>query len=259
MLNQLTATQYIQYSKQILLPEIGETGQIALLNANVTVVGLGGLGTLVAQYLAAAGVASLTLIDGDQVERDNLPRQLIYAESDLTKAKVDVCAMRLSDAYLDVTIVPVKQMLDVSNVDSLIPNTSKLIIDCTDNLAVRQVINRFCVNNKKTLINGAINHGSGQVFCFNFAKHTSAGCYTCFVPLTAKVEQSCATSGVLGPAVGMIASFQAKIAIEHITESFNQYGQLFRFNVTDNSWVVANLNRDPACSICRHHYLGEAS
>ncbi|GGP41722.1 thiamine biosynthesis protein ThiF [Shewanella algicola] len=260
----LTDREYQQYSRTMLLNDIGEAGQIAIMNSQVAIIGMGGLGLLVAQYLAAAGVKHLLFIDNDVVEISNLPRQLLYTPTDIGKPKVTVAKRTFSRIHSDIHIDAMNiKLTDDTIKANLQLITSKLadvdvVFDCTDNLPSRHVINQLCVQHQLILISGAISGYQGQVFCLNFADQTSvilSGCYHCLYPSHTHIEQNCTQQGVLGPAVGVIASMQALMGLQHISSTLNQYGVLHCFNAKSFLWQQAQMSRDHQCHVCKPMHI----
>ncbi|MGI2169865.1 HesA/MoeB/ThiF family protein [Shewanella sp. MF05960] len=259
----LTDKQYRQYSRTMLLNDIGETGLLAIINSQVAIIGLGGLGQLVVQYLAAAGVKHFMLVDHDVVALDNLPRQLLYSEADIGQHKVSVAKRTLSRLYSDVYVNAITDKLTETNVIEFTKylDTDTLVFDCTDNLVARHVINQLCVTQGLTLISAAISAYQGQLFCIDFgAKLTHEkqyGCYRCLYPEDIDIKQTCSQQGVLGPAVGVMASMQALVGLQHICNTFTQYGILQRFDALTLQWHQAKMNRDLQCTLCQQPQLQE--
>ena len=249
---ELSAQQYRQYSRVMLLSDIGEAGQLAIMNSSVMIIGVGGLGQLVAQYLAAAGIGHIRLVDGDVVELSNLPRQLLLRQTDIGKSKASVAKTTLNIAYPAVKIDVITENVNQDNWAAIGRETSvsnQVVFDCTDNFNSRQLINQMCVQYRLTLVSGAMSAYQGQLFCIDFlsAKH---GCYQCLYPIDMQVNQNCTEAGVLGPAVGIIASMQALVGIQHITRTFTEYGILQRVDARNLHWKRAQMTPDPHCEIC---------
>lgn len=245
----LNDDQFIHYSRQILLPELGEYGQTALMSAHVAIVGIGGLGHLCAQYLAAAGVGRLTLIDGDSVEVSNLPRQLIFAARDSGKNKAKVCADKLRAVHADCALTAADCFIDNVNASLLLKDAS-LVLDCSDNFETRQLINLWCVRLSIPSVIASAVHFSGQLLTVDLVRYPQGGCYHCLFPSELKVSQRCDTTGVLGPMVGVMASMQALQAIKHIAKITPNAGELLRFDGLSMVTRHAALARDPSCAVC---------
>ncbi|WP_298775479.1 HesA/MoeB/ThiF family protein [uncultured Shewanella sp.] len=263
--NELSSKAFMRYSRQVLLPEVGEAGQCQLQRGHVIIVGIGGLGHLAAQYLAAAGVGRLTLIDGDQVEVSNLPRQLLFTDGDLGQAKARCAQAKLQTAYVDCDIQAIDCYLDEEAMDKGSKNNDSaqasiqaafddadLVLDCTDNFATRHLVNRLCVQRAKPLISASAAHFQGQLLQVDMAKAADAGCYHCLFPSEMQVSQTCSTVGVLGPIVGVMASMQALLALNHLlgVEDCGSAAQLLRLNGKTLQWQVAKRQRDPQCPVC---------
>ncbi|CAM4236404.1 HesA/MoeB/ThiF family protein [Shewanella livingstonensis] len=271
-MNSLSGHDYIQYSRTMLLSDIGEAGQLAIMNSPVVIIGVGGLGNVVAHYLAAAGVQQILLIDHDVVELSNLPRQLLFTAADIGQAKVDIAKSALSDAYpqINIDVLAEKVTTQHFNQFAQCQVTQPLVFDCTDNASARQLINQMCVKYQLTLVSGAISGYQGQLFCIDFSDSCSdfksqsqldsnCGCYCCLYPLDMDMAQNCTQVGVLGPAVGIIGSMQALVGLQHICNTFTQYGILHRFNAKNLHWQYAKMTRDPDCEVCHQQALTQPS
>ena len=237
--------EFMRYSRQILLPNVGEEGQVKIKNYRAIVIGIGGLGTLVAHYLAAAGVGEIELVDGDRVESSNLPRQLIFNEQDIGKNKATVAFMKLQQQYPDVHLTVRAEMFTEGLNLAISENT--LVFDCCDNFSSRHLINRFCVSNAIPLISAAAANFSGQLLAYH---PTSTGCYHCLYPETTEVSESCRSVGILGPMVGTIASMQALTGLKIMLGDSSVFGKLWMFDGQDFQWRTAILEPDPDCLVC---------
>lgn len=265
-MNILSDQQYIQYSRTMLLSDIGETGQLAIMNSSVIIIGMGGLGHLVAHYLAAAGVQHMLLIDHDVIELSNLPRQLLFTAADIGQTKVAVTKRVLNRAYPEININTIAEKVTAQHFYQLIKRkvTKPLVFDCTDNFKTRQLINQLCVEQKLTLVSGAISGYQGQLFCIDFSDSGSnsqpnSGCYRCLYPLDMTITQNCTRAGVLGPAAGIIASMQALVGIQHLSNTFTQYGILHCFNAKNLHWQHAHMSQDPECAVCHQQSVTQLS
>lgn len=203
-----------KYSRHILLPQIDVEGQQAICAAHVAIIGLGGLGSPVALYLAAAGVGRFTLIDDDAVELSNLQRQIIHTQADIGVAKVESAARSLSELNPDVTVTPLNVRADETLLEDNLGSVT-VVIDCTDNASVRYGINRWCLKHGVPWVSGAAVGFSGQVMVFD-PSITESPCYVCLHPVSPEVSQGCAESGVISPLVGVIGSVQAIEALRLI-------------------------------------------
>jgi sulfur carrier protein ThiS adenylyltransferase len=245
----LTNHEKLKYSRQIMLDNIGEQGQLALQNANVLIVGMGGLGNPAAQYLAAAGVGKLYLADGDNIEISNLPRQILFNENDLGNNKADVAHDKLQQQYPDTVIEVIDEMLDeelaryhVSQVD--------IVLDCTDNISARYLINKICYQEKIPLVIGAATGFDGQCLVVN-SNENACACYQCLFPNNQKAPaQNCQTVGVLGPILAIIAGMQVLQAIKMITGQSVENNKFMMFDGMATNWQKFNLSQQENCPIC---------
>ncbi len=252
----LTDKDFIRYSRQILLPEVGEAGQQTFAGAKVAIIGIGGLGHLVAQYLAAAGIDHLTLVDGDTVEVSNLPRQLLFDDSDLGCHKASVAKNKLSRAYGHTSITAVTEHLNQDNAESVLSSAEiDLLLDCSDNFATRHLVNELAVKQQLTLVSASAAHFQGQLLSIDQGLSPQSGCYYCLFPADMQVNQSCQTVGVLGPMVGALASMQALMALQLLLGNQALLGKLYRFDGKQFSWREARLPRNPECKICRQQQV----
>ncbi|WP_018694312.1 HesA/MoeB/ThiF family protein [Algicola sagamiensis] len=212
----LTDKDFQRYSRQIMLPEVGEHGQHKLMNAHVVIVGMGGLGCPVAQYLAAAGVGKLTLVDDDKVERSNLQRQILYRPNHIGQFKAEVAAIQLNSQNPGIQIFPVTVRLCTKNINTIIGDVD-VILDCTDQRKTRYLLNQFAKNNRLPYIFGSALQSAGQVGWFDFGQHDSI-CFEQLFPreYESEISQNCETMGVFGPILGMIGSYQAQITLQMI-------------------------------------------
>ncbi|QUM82549.1 MULTISPECIES: HesA/MoeB/ThiF family protein [unclassified Moritella] len=250
----LSDQEYMRYSAHLLLSDIGEQGQLALRNAKVLIVGVGGLGAPVALYLASAGVGHLYLADDDHVELSNLQRQIIFTQQQLKQMKVSAAKASLAqlNPHISVTAIAQRVTLDSANhqmVDMLAQ--IDLVIDCSDNMLTRQAINKICVTQKLPLIVGAGIRMEGQLISFN-AQQTDSACYHCLYPFEETAEtNNCSTSGVLGPLVGVIGSLQALEAIKYLTSMpLSSLNRLMRFDGKTLQWQYLSVTKNPDCSVC---------
>lgn len=248
--NQLSDHEFMRYSPHLLLQEIGEKGQLALRRSRVLIIGLGGLGSPVALYLAGAGVGHLDLADDDQVELSNLQRQIVFDQQQLKQSKVSAAKARLLqlNSHLKITAIP-RRLAD----DALSEAVARvdLVIDCTDNMPSRQQINAVCVEQQKPLIVGAGIRMEGQLISFD-ARRADSACYHCLFPYSETQEvANCSNSGVLGPIVGTIGSLQALEAIKSLTGmTVPSFNRLMRFDGTNLQWQTLAVTKNPQCPVC---------
>ena len=246
----LSDHQTLRYSRHLLLEQVGEEGQLALTQAKVLVIGVGGLGSPVALYLAASGIGELHLADGDSVELSNLQRQILFSEQDVGEAKVAAAERRLTDLNSDIDIVLHEEQVDQDNLPALVANMD-VVLDCTDNFKTRHQINQACQQAKVPLVSGAAIRFEGQLSVFDFKAHTGP-CYNCLYPQGGKEPQmNCANSGVLGPVLGVIASLQALNALKLVMDLPVNHGQLQLFDGLTGEWQTFTLPQRQDCLVCR--------
>jgi len=245
----LTQQQQLKYSRQIILNKIGEQGQITLSKATVLIVGVGGLGSPAALYLAAAGVGKLILADGDNIELSNLPRQILFSEQDINNNKADSASDKLQQQFSDCTIEVIDEMFDQEMADYYLPQVD-LVLDCTDNITSRYLINQVCVQHKTALIIGAAAGFDGQHLMVNPLDDNSA-CYHCLYPSTEKSPaNNCQTAGILGPILSIVSGMQALTAIKFLTGNKVPTNQLSLFDGLTNQWQQFNISKNNQCNVC---------
>lgn len=252
----LSRKQLQRYSRQIMLPQVGEGGQDKLSRARILIVGLGGLGSPAALYLAAAGIGELHLVDGDNVEISNLQRQVLYKTNHRDKNKAQVAAQQLTAANPEIRVQAHPRMADEAWLASLLTQQSfDLVLDCTDNLNIRHVINRVCYRQKTPVVMASVRGFSGQLVSFDF-RLGSPPCYAClFPPERTESElpeaENCATVGVIGPALGIVGSAQALEAIKSLLGlPVSSLNQLQLFEAASLEWRSLKLAASKACPVC---------
>jgi molybdopterin-synthase adenylyltransferase len=242
--------QLLRYSRQIMLPAFDIEGQQRLLSATVLIVGLGGLGSPVSMYLAAAGVGHLILVDDDLVDLTNLQRQIAHTENNVGKSKVASAAATLSALNHDTRITALQQRLDASALTKLLAGGVDLVVDACDNFSTRFIVNQACVNAGVPLVSGAAIRLEGQVAVFD-SRRAHSPCYQCLYRAGDDEQMSCARNGVLAPVVGVVGSMQALEAIKVLTGLGEDLcGKLLLFDAFSSAWRELRLPRDPACPVC---------
>lgn len=242
--------QLLRYSRHILLPDMDVAGQEALLRARVLVVGLGGLGSPVALYLAAAGVGQLVLVDDDLVELSNLQRQIAHRTEDVGHSKAQSARAAALALNPDIDIEAVTCRLQGEALVAAVADVD-LVVDCSDNFSTRFALNAACFDARKPLVSGAAIRSEGQLSVFD-ANAADSGCYRClYSPDADDGQLNCAQAGVLAPIVGVIGSLQALEAIKWLSG----YGETLtgRLLLLDGATMAINtirLRRDPACPVC---------
>ncbi len=212
----LSKQEKIQYHRHLILDQIGESGQEKLRKSKVLVIGAGGLGCPILQYLTAAGVGTIGIVDGDMIDQTNLQRQILYTVSDIGKPKARVAAERLTQLNPHISLVVYEDFLNVENAIALFEQYD-IIVDGSDNFPTRYLVNDACVLTDKPLVFGSIFKFQGQVSVFNFQ---GSGTYRCLYPTppTPDTVPNCSDVGVLGVLSGIIGSLQANEVIKLITE-----------------------------------------
>lgn len=245
----LTDEELLRYSRQIMLPELDIAGQEKLQAAHVLVVGLGGLGSPVAMYLAAAGVGTLTLVDHDQVDLSNLQRQIAHTTDRIAMDKVASAALAISALNPHCQVEPLATRLTEDNADNLIA-ACDLIVDCSDNFSVRFLLNRVSVSLHKPLVSGAAIRLDGQVSVYD-PRLDHSPCYRCLFEETGEEDRRCATNGVLAPVVGLIGSIQATEALKVITQVGEPLvGRLLILDALSMTMRNVKVKRNPECPVC---------
>ena len=244
-----------RFARHIVLPEIGGTGQVVLAGASVALVGLGGIGSPVLQYLAAAGVGALTLIDDDVVEASNLQRQTIFGEADIGRSKA--AAARAWVARFDpaLSVLAVERRIDRDNAAAMLAGVS-LVLDGCDNFATRLAVSDSCVTLRIPLVSAAVGRFQGQVGAF--AGHLAGQpCYRCFVGDAFDAEDcdSCAEDGMLGAMAGWAGTFAALCAVRVLLAGVGnmgqpQFGKLHILDGMAPSLRTLRIAKDPACRGC---------
>ena len=244
----MTDDELLRYSRQILLPEFDIEGQERLRQAHTLIIGLGGLGSAVAMYLAAAGVGKLTLVDFDIVDLSNLQRQIIHRTAALGQAKVESARDTLLALNPLVKIIAIPKALDEAQLLEQVQRAD-VVVDASDNWPTRLAINAACVQSARPLVSGAAIRWEGQVLIWRPDKE--GGCYRCLYRDAAMNPETCTQTGILAPVVGVIGSLQAVEAIKVLTgigETLN--GRLLLFDAKRMEWRTMNLRRWLECPVC---------
>lgn len=240
--------QLLRYSRQIMLPAIGIEGQERLLTSRVLILGLGGLGSPAAMYLAAAGVGTLVLADFDRVDLSNLQRQLAHTTPRIGQLKTESAKQAILALNPDCRVETIDRMLGG---EELLAETKKvdLALDCSDNFATRFAVNAACVASRTPLISGAAIRMEGQISVFS--GQPGDPCYHCLYGEEGEIDESCSENGVLAPLVGIIGSIQACEAVKLLTGAGTPLtGRLLLLDALQMEWRTLKLKTDPSCPIC---------
>ena len=245
----LTVDEVRRYSRHLIIPDVGMSGQRRLMNAKVLCVGAGGLGSPALMYLAAAGVGTLGIVEFDTVDESNLQRQIIHGQSDIGKSKAESAKAAISEINPYVNVVLHETRLDVDNVMEIFSQYD-LIVDGTDNFATRYLVNDAAVLLKKPYVWGSIYRFDGQASVF-WAEH--GPCYRCLYPEPPPpgMVPSCAEGGVLGVLCASIGSIQTTEAIKLIAGIGEPLiGQLMIYDALEMSYRKIKVRKDPKCPLC---------
>ena len=248
----MTSAQRIQYHRHLLLPEVGEKGQLKLLGAKVLLLGAGGLGSPAALYLAAAGVGTIGIIDMDVVDTSNLQRQILHNLERVGMRKVDSARKTLEGMNPDIKVNTYDTRLGADNILDIIDGYD-VIVDGTDNFPTRYLVNDAALLKKIPVVHGSIFRFEGQVTVFN---PYVGPCYRCMIPEPppAELAPSCAEAGVLGVLPGIVGSIQAVEAIKLLLELGDPLvGRLLTYDALDQSFRTFKVRRDPECPACGEH------
>ena len=245
-----------RYARHLVLREIGGAGQQALKAARVLLVGMGGLGSASAPMLAAAGVGVLGLVDGDTVGLSNLQRQTLYGAADIGRLKVEAAAQRLGELNPEVVFELHPAMLTPASARALVEGYD-LVLDGTDDFAIRFAVNAACVQVGRPLVSGAIERWTGQVGVFaagltrNPPISAREPCYQCLTPEIPPNAETCARVGVVGALAGVIGSMMALEAVKWITGAGSPLaGRLLIYDALAGETRTVRLSADPACPVC---------
>ena len=238
---------FMRYSRQLLLEDIAIDGQQRLLASRVLIVGLGGLGSPVALYLAGAGVGTLVLADDDSVHISNLQRQILFTVDDLDRPKAERATKRLAKLNPDIRLLALRQRLGGDALRQQVA-AADLVLDCSDNIATRQAVNAACVSTDTPLITASAVGFGGQLMVLT--PPWTHGCYRCLWPDDGEPECNCRTAGIVGPVVGMMGTMQALEAIKLLCGMPVTDNALRLFDARTGSWRQLALTRAASCPEC---------
>lgn len=245
----LREDQIERYSRQIILPDVGGKGQEKLLNAEVLIIGAGGLGSPCALYLASAGVGKIGIVDSDKIELNNLQRQILHSSGDVGREKVESAKVRLTAINQDVEIIPYKVRLTSENILDIIKEYD-IVVDGSDNFPTRYLVNDACILSGKPLSHGGIFRFDGQAITILPGE---SACYRCLFPEPPPpgLVPSCQEAGILGAVAGVIGTIQANEVLKYILGIGTLLaGKLLVFNALDSSFRQVKVPKDPKCPVC---------
>lgn len=241
----------LRYSRHLLLDEIGIEGQQKLLDAAVLVVGCGGLGAAALPFLAAAGVGRLMIADDDTIDDTNLQRQTAFCEADIGQSKAEVLQGRLNALNSRTQISALNERLSEARLLELVQSVD-LVLDCCDNFATRQAVNRACVAARTPLVSGAAVRFEGQIAVYR-PDLPGTPCYACLFDGESANDGACAVFGVFSPLVGIIGTTQAAEALKLLMGiGANASGELLLYDALANEWQRLAFDKNPACRVCGH-------
>lgn len=248
--------ELLRYSRHILLPEIDITGQEALVNARVLIVGMGGLGCPIALYLTASGVGHITISDDDVVELTNLQRQIAHFDSDLGSPKVESARTKMQAMNRHVEVTTIGHRLDEAELIEMI-ETIDLVIDATDNFDSRLMINRVCVAAKTPAIFGAAVRLDGQILVYD-PRQDGSPCYECAYSNVSDSALNCSESGVAAPVVGIVGTCQAMEALRIICRiGESSSGYLQTFDARSMTWNRFKVMKRSDCAGCSTSHVAD--
>lgn len=238
-----------RYGRHISLPQIGMAGQEKLLASHALIVGMGGLGSPVAMYLAASGVGKLTLADFDIVELSNLQRQIAHTSDRIGQLKTHSAQTACLDLNPTIEIATIDFALEEEDLQELVQSVD-VVIEGSDNFPTRFAVNKACVKFKKPLVSGAAIRFDGQITVFR-PEHPDSPCYHCLYKEGSDAAETCAATGVLAPLVGMVGSVQAMEAIKVLTGAGTTLeSRLILFDGLAMEWNEIRLSKNPDCPVC---------
>lgn len=241
--------QLLRYSRQLMLPDVEYEGQQRLLDSHILVIGIGGLGSPAALYLAAAGVGTLTLVDDDVVELSNLQRQIAHTTGSIGAAKVDSAKQRLAELNPDINVQTYAKRLTGAALTAAVA-AADLVVDATDNFSTRFELNRICWKSKTPLVSGAAIRWEGQVTAFD-ARNSESPCYQCLYATGDDNALNCAESGVIAPLVGVVGTCQALESIKLLLGfEHTLVGHLLHFDAKRMEWHRFSLPKVADCATC---------
>lgn len=247
----LSEAELDRYARHIILPQIGGAGQTKLKAAHIAVIGAGGIGCPVIQYLAAAGAGRITIIDDDLVELSNLQRQILFTDADIDAPKAEVAARTARRINPHSTMVAIVDRIDSSNADQLLAGTT-LVIDGCDNFATRLCVNAACIAAHIPLLSAAIGAFDAQIGLFR-GWEADQPCYACLVGSDpARDGINCAEAGVLGALAGLAGTMAAVEAVRVITGFGSALtGRLALVDMLERRWREVRVAKDPGCPTCQ--------
>tara|TARA_B100000780_G_scaffold66978_1_gene44215 strand:+ start:712 stop:1464 length:753 start_codon:yes stop_codon:yes gene_type:complete len=241
----ISNNDFLRYSKQIILKQVGILGQKKIASSKVLIVGMGGLGCPLALYLSNLGIKNIGIADHDKVDFSNLNRQILFNTKDIGKLKVVQAKKILQKVNKQIKINTYAKKIIKKNIQNII-NKYDIICDCSDNFTTRYLLNDFCLKNKKILISAAISKFEAHIFNFNFSKNSP--CYRCFMPEIPEEENKCDTEGILPTVAGIAGTLQANEVVKTILFKKNELvGKMIVFNTLNLNFRKIELTQNINC------------
>jgi len=241
----MSNSDFLRYSKQVILKQVGVIGQKKIFSTKVLIVGMGGLGCPVALYLSNLGIKNIGIADHDKVDLSNLNRQVLFNSKDIGKLKVNQAKIFLQKVDKNIRIDVYKIKIIKKNIQNILSKYD-IICDCTDNFTTRYLLNDFCLKKKKILISAAISKFEAQIFNFNFSKKIP--CYRCFMPEIPDEEDKCDAEGILPTVAGIAGTIQANEVVKSIlNKNNNLVGKMIVFNTLSLNFRKIKLTRNTSC------------
>lgn len=248
---ELSDAEMLRYNRQIILRQFDFDGQEALKASSMLILGAGGLGCASTQYLAAAGVGTLTLIDDDKVEVSNLQRQVLHSDATVGMLKVESAKQALLNINPNTQVETIAKRLDDEELLTLIEQHS-LVLDCSDNVETRNQLNRLCYQTKTPLVSGAAIRMEGQISVYTYQENEP--CYQCLSALFGQQALTCVEAGIMSPVVGIVGAVQAMEAIKVIARMGQPLcGKILILDAMSMSWREMKLGKQPNCPVCGHN------
>ncbi len=244
----MTPSDESRYNRQIKLPQIGEDGQQKILDSSVLIIGMGGLGSPAAMYLAAAGIGHLIISDFDVVEESNLQRQIIHQTANIGDLKAHSARQTILNINPDCRVEMIDRELDEEELEHFI-SQADIVLDCSDNFPTRFAVNRYCVKTKTPLVSAAAIRLEGQIL--SYIPAAEGPCYQCLYNGDYENAQTCEMEGVLGPVVGVMGSLQALQALLILTGNSDEFsGKLLLFDGLNMQWQSVTIPKNDNCACC---------
>ncbi len=245
---ELSDQEMLRYNRQIILRQFDFEGQEALKASSMLILGAGGLGCASSQYLAAAGVGKITLIDDDKVEVSNLQRQVLHTDATVGMLKVNSAKQALTAINPYLTVDTIAKRLTDEELLPLIKQHS-LVLDCCDNVDTRNQLNRLCFETKTPLVSGAAIRMEGQISVYSYCD--GEPCYQCLSALFGQQTLTCVEAGIMSPVVGIVGAVQAMEAIKVAANIGTPLtGKILMLDAMSMSWREMKLMKQPSCSVC---------